>query len=888
MERTSKSFALCGTLLVFILAASFLIFPGDTLYGLRAGPFNNFIPAPTPAGARFSAPKANVWADLTKAEADDILGFLVREWADLNVTSAPQSPPGNYIYSLETLQPNKSNVLSYLHDDGARPQRWAKVVLSYNTGDSPSLAYHAVGPLPVSPDTHVVPLTYPFNTGRHAVPNLIWDYVGVQEFWLSLAESVSDITTELLGARVNRDDPYDPDALLVYYRMTRGSGGGGGDDDNGKDNENSDLVYAWAQFFRPGASSSGRTLLPQGIYARVNASSPRPADWVVGEWFYNGVLYGDVGELRRAAGGPGFLRTPANVDGAWTDTEDFDARPDGRQLPPPVSVQPLGPRYRLDRAQRFVSWFGFEFYLTSTQATGVGVYDIRFRGERVMYELSLQEAMAHYAGDDPLAGGQEFLDSFFGMGTMAFELVPGYDCPGYADYLDSELHRAGRTEALPNNVCIFEFTSDALLSRHTAQYSVTASRNTYLTVRSVSTVGNYDYTIDYVFYLDGAIEVKVRASGYIYGAFYANNPARNEDEYGHRIHDALSSSMHDHVISFRADLDVAGSANDMVRMAVEPTTMDYPWDRPYIKGGRNTMHLAEYPVASEAGLEWPRNSGEFYLVYSADKRNAWGERKGYRVVSGTGMGNTPHLTIANSTVLGDSARWAEKDVWVVRHKDTEPRGADPLNYLDPLSPLLNFTKIADGESLERGPGGAGEEGEEEEEEEDGYDGDLVLYVNVGSHHVPHSGDVPNTLMHTSASSVMFLPHNFADRDPSRESVQGVRLQLKGAKSGGFAGMPPDDEGVEDGDGDSELKNKGKEKKDKKNNKTKKVKRGGEESDGRYKVHPGANYFGTPYTQGVHIPLEALEPDLRRYRTKETRVTDLSVNGSAAGIWVTGP
>jgi hypothetical protein len=57
----------------------------------------------------------------------------------------------------------------------------------------------------------------------------------------------------------------------------------------------------------------------------------------------------------------------------------------------------------------------------------------------------------------------------------------------------------------------------------------------------------------------------------------------------------------------------------------------------------------------------------------------------------------------------------------------------------------------------------------------------VIYFNLGSHHVPHAGDIPNTLMHTSASSVMFTPFNFHDRDPSRHSVQGVRLNLGGER-----------------------------------------------------------------------------------------------------------
>lgn len=355
--------------------------------------------------------------------------------------------------------------------------------------------------------------------------------------------------------------------------------------------------------------------------------------------------------------------------------------------------------------------------------------------------------------------------------------------------------------------------------------------------------------------MDGTIEVKVRASGFIFAAFDAS--FKKKDEYGHRIHDALSSSLHDHVINFKADMDVAGTANNMARLAVEPTTISYPWDQPHIKE-RNTMHLVDYNVTHEAGLNWPKNSGEFYLVYSSDQKNAWGERKGYRIVSGTGVGNPPHLTVLNSTSLGNSARWAEKDIWVVRHKDNEPRGADPLNYIDGNHPLIDFSNIADAESLE-----------------DGEENDLVIYFNVGSHHVPHSGDVPNTLMHTSASSVMFIPHNFADRDPSRESVQGVRLQLKGTDSGGFAGFPDLDDSDDARDpGKSwpagELRNREKAR------------------DGKtgYQRHVGANYFGTQYKKDVKVPLEALEPNLEKdYQSEEIKVCDLGWNGSAAGVYI---
>ncbi|KAH9824582.1 Membrane primary amine oxidase, partial [Teratosphaeria destructans] len=695
--------------------------------------------------AEFHAPRQNLWAELTEDEANDVNDFLSQELAYLNLTKRPKSARDNFIFIVETLRPNKTDATPYLYShDHAKPARWAKAAVAQNfPDDGPHMVYYQVGPLPLTNSSVITPLTHIFNSGRHYVRNPIHDFAAIQDFALSMAEDISDITMELLGAVANRADPQDPEGLLASPRASRVEGGG---------------LTMWMQFYRPGYGSGARTILPQGLYAKVDARSSDVEQWRVGEFYYNGVLYSDAAALREALRAPEFQRTPANLDGPWTETEDFNAQPEGRELPPPVSIQPYGPRYRLDKEQQFVSWFGFEFYITTAQATGVSLFDIRFKGERIMYELGLQEAMAHYAGDDPMQGGLEFMDSFFGMGKNAFELVPGYDCPAYADYLDLEWHQAYQTHKQPNSICIFEYTSDALLSRHTAQYSVTASRNTFLVVRSVSTVGNYDYTIDYIFYLDGSIEVKVRASGFIFGAFYTANNTKSEDEYGHRIHDALSSSMHDHVINFKADMDVAGPANDMVRLAIEPITKAFEWDQPEVKA-RNTMHLVEYPVSHETGLDWPKNSGEFYLVYSASEKNAWGERKGYRVTSGTGMGNPPHLTILNSTTLGDSARWAEQDLWVVRRKDTEPRSADPLNYFAPHDPLIDFARIADGESLAHGG-------------KDEYDGDLVVYFNVGAHHVPHSGDVPNTLMHTSASSVLFVPHNLHDRDPSRASAQG--------------------------------------------------------------------------------------------------------------------
>ena len=111
------------------------------------------------------------------------------------------------------------------------------------------------------------------------------------------------------------------------------------------------------------------------------------------------------------------------------------------------------------------------------------------------------------------------------------------------------------------------------------------------------------------------------------------------------------------------------------------------------------MHLVHYPVEKETGLNWTRNSGEMFIVMNQNKTNEWGEKRGYRIQPGSGIGSSTHLTILNSTALGKSALWASQDLWVLKRKDTEPRSASSLNFLDPLDPLVDFSKFVNDEDI---------------------------------------------------------------------------------------------------------------------------------------------------------------------------------------------
>jgi len=391
-------------------------------------------------------------------------------------------------------------------------------------------------------------------------------------------------------------------------------------------------------------------------------TSEGTSDWFAVKWMYDGITYDSTDILRKAIKAGEVKKISLNLDGNWTLIEDFGRGTKGRELPAPAMVQATTKRYGLDPKERFVSWMGFEFYISFSQVTGITLYDIRFKGERIIYELGLQEALAHYAGDDPMQAPKAFMDTFFSMGKLMFELVPGYDCPAYADYLDTSFRENEQTKVRNNSICVFEYTADHPLQRHTSSSYVSISRNTYLVVRTVSVVGNYDYTFDNIFYLDGTVEVKVRASGYIEGTYWSTNSSR---EYGYRAHDHFATSIHDHVLNFKADLDIGGTSNSLVRVGVEAASIDYEWD--YIHP-RNTMKLSRTLEMTETGLNWPANSKEMYVVVNDDLENSWGEKRGYRVMPGTGVGTPSHLTVQNSTILGTSAEWATKDLWVVQHK----------------------------------------------------------------------------------------------------------------------------------------------------------------------------------------------------------------------------
>ncbi|KAJ5678298.1 membrane copper amine oxidase [Penicillium maclennaniae] len=134
-----------------------------------------------------------------------------------------------------------------------------------------------------------------------------------------------------------------------------------------------------------------------------------------------------------------------------------------------------------------------------------------------------------------------------------------------------------------------------------------------------------------------------------------------------------------------------------------------------------------------------------------NEKTPYGEYRGYRILPSTG---TVPLTVENSN-LRNAGQWAGYDVQVTQHHDTESRSAHAKNNQDVENSPINFDQFFNGENLTQQ--------------------DLVVWLNLGMHHIPHTGNLPNSVFTTAHSGVQFMPLNFLLGDPGRETVNMVRI-----------------------------------------------------------------------------------------------------------------
>ncbi|NXB80922.1 AOC1 oxidase, partial [Donacobius atricapilla] len=209
----------------------------------------------------------------------------------------------------------------------------------------------------------------------------------------------------------------------------------------------------------------------------------------------------------------------------------------------------------------FGSYGGWSLAFRLRSSAGLQLFDVRFGGERVAYELSVQEAIAFYGGHSPAAMQTKYMDAGWAMGASSYELAPGVDCPETATFLDAHhLLDADGPVRFRRALCVFELPTGVPLRRHFDSdfqggfHFYAGLEGRALVLRTTSTVYNYDYIWDFLLYPNGVLETKVHATGYIHATFYTPEGRR----YGSRVHSHLLGNIHTHLVHYKVDLDVAG------------------------------------------------------------------------------------------------------------------------------------------------------------------------------------------------------------------------------------------------------------------------------------------------------------------------------------------
>ncbi|XP_068775112.1 amine oxidase [copper-containing] 3 [Struthio camelus] len=665
-----------------------------------------------------------VFADLTPEEMVQVVRYLQENLGVPLVDASRAFPSDNCIFSVDVQVPAKAEVLQFLDGGGARPAREALAVLYFGNQPDPNITEYVVGPLP-TPAYHrdVTVQKYGGKVPYHRRPVTAKEYADI----------------DLLIQRELRQAPRflaaccDSDGTDLAMLTTAPRGFQSGD------------RATWFVIFRA-VAGTGFFLSPVGLEVLVDHGHLDISRWHLLQVFYNGQYFTSTRtlEAKFAAG----LLTVVRVEKPSAETVLGSMRPRQPPGPPgPLPYEPQGPRYSV-RHNR-VTFQGWSIAFGMNPNSGPRLFDVRYHGERLIYELSLQEALALYGSNCPGGMSTRYLDGSFGIGRFAYELVRGVDCPYLATYVDRHyLVESETPRTNQNSLCIFEHDAALPLRRHfsdihSAYYG--GLRKTTLVIRAVSTLLNYDYVWDFLFYASGAVEVRVHATGYISSSFLHGQGT----DYGNRVGPHTLGTLHLHHMHYKVDLDVGGRLNWLESQDMGYESVRDPWsmantiERPFLRKERLER---ENDAAFPLGGPMPR-----YLTFTSSQRNQWGHPRSYRlqIVSFAGE----HLPA--SSRMERAISWGRYQLAVTQRKEEEPASSSVYNQNDPWTPTVAFADFIDNETI------AGQ--------------DLVAWISVGFLHVPHAEDVPNTVTVGNGVGFLLRPYNYFDEDPSAASPDSTYL-----------------------------------------------------------------------------------------------------------------
>uniref|UniRef100_A0AAU0ARA3 Amine oxidase n=1 Tax=Symphytum officinale TaxID=278672 RepID=A0AAU0ARA3_SYMOF len=412
-----------------------------------------------------------------------------------------------------------------------------------------------------------------------------------------------------------------------------------------------------------------------------------------------------------------------------------------------VVMQQDEPNFSIDG--HTVRWENWEFHLAFDMRAGpiislASIFDPEKETyRRVLYRGFLSEIFVPYMDLTAEWYFRVFFDAGeYGGGLCTVPLQPLTDCPPDAKFMDGYFpNQDGSPAKTPNVFCVFERDAGDILWRHTEtgipnKLITEVRKEKTLVVRTVLTLSNYDYIVDWEFKKTGVITVTVGATGLleVRGTEYTHTEQIKEEAYGKLLAENSVGANHDHFLSFYLDLDIDGESNSLVKTKLETKRVDGNWSE---RKSYWTTVSESAKTESEARLRV--GSGETQLVFvNPNKKTKIGNNIGYRLVPGANVGQL--LSDDDyPQIRGDFSKY---NVWVTPFNKSERWAGglyvDQSHGEDTLATWTNRDREIENK-------------------------DIVLWYTLGFHHVPCQEDFP--VMSTLNGGFELRPYNFFEQNP---------------------------------------------------------------------------------------------------------------------------
>jgi primary-amine oxidase len=400
-------------------------------------------------------------------------------------------------------------------------------------------------------------------------------------------------------------------------------------------------------------------------------------------------------------------------------------------------------------------WDIWRFHLRADMRPGtvLSMVDVRdgARWRSVAYQMHLSEVFVPYMDPDQAWYWRTYMDSGeYGFGNLLSPLRPGTDCPSYARFVSATMPQDdGEPMPIANAICLFERATGDPAWRHyevvgnTPQNpkSTVGRPASELVVRSASSIGNYDYLVDYIFRQDGSIRIAIGATGIdatkgVASQSMKDATAAADTRAGTLIAPGLVAPFHSHYFNFRLDLDVDGTANDFMRERLVQQSLPEGTPRRSIFAVAHEMPANEQAARTRIDPASPA----LYHFGNQNVESALGHHPGYMLMP---EGSYVHPLLAADDPPVRRNSYLHYQLAVTPQQPSERYAGGRFAMMSDGSDTLGAWIAGDRPIGNR---------------------DIVAWYTVGFHHIPRMEDWP--VMPTHWFGFTLMPHNFFSSNPA--------------------------------------------------------------------------------------------------------------------------